>query len=278
MMTHEEIQADLSLLALGALDADERRAIEEHLRAGCQACERELASWNEIVGLMPLELGDAASPNLKSALLARVRPAPVGAKVIRLPRWVAVPLAAAAALLIAVGVSHDARLRGDLDAQRESAARLRAELDGAQGELKRIGRLLAEREQDVASLRAALASAEESLTLLQAPGLRLVRLKETPEARPAEGHVLFNPEGGRALFYGFELPPVPAGKTYELWWITDKQGPINAGLFHPDERGLSRVDTSVPTTAGAIQAAAVTIEPAGGTPKPTGPMVLLGKS
>jgi hypothetical protein len=34
----------------------------------------------------------------------------------------------------------------------------------------------------------------------------------------------------------------------------------------------------VPADAGAIKAAAVTIEPAAGVPKPTGPMVLLGKS
>ncbi len=275
-MTHEEIKDDLSLLALGTLDPDDQRVVEEHLRSGCPECERELAAWREVVGLMPLELGDTAAPNLKPALLERVRPQRARAKVFRLPRWTVVPLAAAAALLIAVGVARHARLQSELDAQRQLVAQIRAELDGAQGDLKRVSQALAEKEHDVASLRSALAAAEESLAIVQAPGLRMVKLKETPEQRPAEGHMLFNPDGGRALFYGFDLPPVPAGKTYELWWITEKEGPINAGLFNPNERGVGRVDTPVPTSAGAIQAAAVTIEPAGGTAKPTGPMVLLG--
>lgn len=282
MMTHEEIKADLSLLALGTLDPDEQRVIEAHLRDGCAECERELESWHEVVGLMPLELGNSDAPNLKSALLERVRPAsppasaPRTAKVIRLPRWSLVPLAAAATLVIAFGIVRMTGLQRALEEQRQLVARVQAELDVTQGELQRVSTALAAKENDVTSLRAALAAAQESLAIVQAPGLRMVKLKETPEQKPAEGHVLFDPRGGRALFYGFELPPVPQDKTYELWWITEKQGPINAGVFHPNERGLGRVDMPVPTDAGAIQAAAVTIEPAGGTEKPTGPMVLLG--
>ena len=71
---------------------------------------------------------------------------------------------------------------------------------------------------------------------------------------------------------------MPSDKTYELWWITEKDGPVQAGLFKPDERGLGRIEATIPTDAGAIQAAAVTVEAAGGVPKPQGPMVLLGNS
>jgi hypothetical protein len=139
-----------------------------------------------------------------------------------------------------------------------------------------VSATLAERENDVASLRTALSTAQESLSILQVRGLSLVALKETKDAPPAEGHVLVSPPTGRALFYAFDLPPVPPDKTYELWWITEKQGPVQAGLFHPDARGLGRVDATVPADAGAIQAAAVTIETAGGVAKPQGPMVLIG--
>jgi anti-sigma-K factor RskA len=279
-MTHDEIRGDLSSFALDVLDADERRAIEEHLHAGCAECERELASWQEVVGVMALAANDEKSPDFKPALLQRVH-APAAsskapAKVIQLRRWVAVPLAAAALAVLTIGVIRDVDLRGRLTGQRLISEGLRQELEVARGSLRQLEGQLAAKESDVASLRAALVAAEQSLAVVQAPNLRMVRLEQTPDAQPSRGHVLIDAESGRALFYAFDLAPLPAEKTYELWWITEKEGPVNAGLFRPDTRGVGRVEAAVPGSAGAIQAAAVTIEPAGGVSKPTGPMVLLG--
>ena len=36
---------------------------------------------------------------------------------------------------------------------------------------------------------------------------------------------------GTALIQVTGLPAAPAGKTYELWWITKESGPVKAGLF-----------------------------------------------
>jgi hypothetical protein len=247
MKTHDEIQADLSL-------EEDRRSVETHLSAGCDECARELAVWTEVVELVPLGLTESSAPDLKPALMRRVRGGLAPSSNVRwLPR-VAVPLALAAAAL-----------------------HLKRQLDEAGGRLETVARILTEREQDVASLRAALKTAQESLGLLQSRGLHLVRLSQTPDARPAEGHAIIGREAGRALFYAFDLPAVRENQTYELWWITEKEGPVNAGLFVPGPDGVGRIQSTVPTNAGAIQAAAVTIEPAGGVPKPTGPMVLIGK-
>jgi hypothetical protein len=160
--------------------------------------------------------------------------------------------------------------------QAEAIVSLQHDLETARGDFNRVSAALAQRETDIATLRAALAKAEEALSIVQRPGLNLVALKETKDQPPAAGHVLLSVPTGKALFYAFGLPPVPSDKTYELWWITEKDGPVQAGLFQPDERGLGRIDAAVPTGAGAIKAAAVTIEQAGGVPKPQGPMVLLG--
>ena len=270
-MTHEEIQADLSLFALDTLDADERREIEQHLATGCAVCQQELENWREVVGLMALDGQDAAPRNLKSQLLRRLRPA----QVIPLRRWAILPLAAAAVLIL--GIVRDRSMRSQLDEQVQLIAHLHSELGSAQGTLQRLTQELAAQENDLTSLRAALAAAHESLAVVQDPALRMIELKQTPDASPAEAHALIGSGTRRALFYAFDLPPAPTDKAYELWWITEKQGPVNAGVFHPDDRGLGRVEGVVPADAGAIQAAAVTIEPAGGVPKPTGPMVLLGK-
>jgi hypothetical protein len=126
------------------------------------------------------------------------------------------------------------------------------------------------RESDVAALRAALSDAAQSLALLRQPGLQLIALKETPDAPPAAGHVLVSAASGRALRYAFDPQAVPRDKTYELWWITGRAGPVRAGIFQPDERGVGRIEAEIPPDAGPIQAAAVTVEPAGGMSKPSG--------
>jgi anti-sigma-K factor RskA len=280
-MTHDEIQADLSAFALGALDPDEQREVEQHLAGGCVACQRELAAWREVVGIMPLATAEADAPNLKLALLQQLQPSARAAQVLPRPRRpsrliAALPLAVAALALLVFGVVRDTLMRGEVERQQQLVAGLRSKLDEADGSLQRLTTQLAAKEKDVASLRAALAAAEESLTIVRTPGLQLVYLKEAPKAPPAEAHVLISRDTHRALFYAFDLPPPPADKVYELWWITEKEGPVNAGLFAPNPQGVGRVDTTVPPDAGAIQAAAVTVEPAGGVPKPTGPMVLLG--
>ena len=272
-MTHEDIQADLSLFALDALDTDERGAIQEHLSSGCAACERELATWREVVGAMALNEHGGAPPDLKPALLQRLRPRPrLRVVPLRRPRrWVAMalPLAASVVAVLTFGVLRERALRRDLDTQRQVVIRTRNQLTAAQDTLQRLTQELAAKEEDLRALRAALAVVEE-------PGLQLAHLKQTPTAPPVEGHLLISATSGRALFYGFALPAAPPGKVYELWWITEREGPVDAGVFQPDAKGLGRVEATVPTEAGAIKASAVTIEPAGGVAKPTGPMILLG--
>lgn len=272
-MTHEDIQADLSLFALDALDPDERAAIQDHLSSGCATCQRELATWREVVGAMALNEQGSVPPDLKPALMQRLRPdtRPSVVPLRRRPRWVpiALPLAAAAVVLLTFGVVRYLALRRDLEAQRQVVMRTSNELAATQDALQRLTEQLAEKEQDVRALRAALAVVEE-------PGLQLAHLKQTATAPPAEGHLLISAKTGRALFYGFDLPPAPAGKVYELWWITEREGPLDAGVFQPDPKGLGRLEAAMPTEAGAIKATAVTIEPAGGVAKPTGPMILLG--
>src|SRR5580704_2254683 len=64
---------DFDLYALGALDGEEKQAFEAHLSA-CQACQKELAAAKQRV----LRLGLAAPavaprPQVKSALMEKVK-------------------------------------------------------------------------------------------------------------------------------------------------------------------------------------------------------------
>jgi anti-sigma-K factor RskA len=223
-MTHEDIQSDLALYALGSLDAEERQAIEQHLAAGCDSCAQELLAWREVVGMVPFEGPARAAPDLKAKLMVRVRAEakrdaakPVETtKVARRRIGWAVPFAAAALALLAFATYREIgwraerqRLAQERARQAEAIVSLQHDLETARGDFSRVSAALAQRETDIATLRAALAKAEEALSIVQRPGLNLVALKETKDQPPAAGHVLLSVPTGKALFYAFGLPPVP---------------------------------------------------------------------
>ena len=77
------------------------------------------------------------------------------------------------------------------------------------------------------------------------------------------------------VFTGTNLPPLPPGRTYQLWVVT-AQAPISAGLLTPDAQGGVSGTFATPVDIPTPVAMAVTIEPAGGVPAPTGDKYLVG--
>ena len=76
--------------------------------------------------------------------------------------------------------------------------------------------------------------------------------------------------------YAASLPPAGPGKTYQLWLVTPT-AKLSAGTFDPGTEGEATGRVEVPLESGPVLAAAVTDEPAGGSPQPTGTILLLGK-
>ena len=72
-------------------------------------------------------------------------------------------------------------------------------------------------------------------------------------------------EGDRAVLVVENMPPVPEGKTYQIWVIEDEV-PQPSGLFEPSEDSIAAV---VEHRLDEADAVAVTVEPEGGSPKPT---------
>ena len=74
-MDHAQIKELIPLKALSRLEGDEARAVDEHLAAGCDECERELASFNEaLAALAIVEDGgvEDSSQRIWSRLQARL--------------------------------------------------------------------------------------------------------------------------------------------------------------------------------------------------------------
>ena len=68
---------------------------------------------------------------------------------------------------------------------------------------------------------------------------------------------------------------LPSARVYQLWAIAGGQ-PISAGTFVPDAQGRYELVADVPSLLERPAALAVTVEPQGGVPSPTGPKYLLG--
>jgi anti-sigma-K factor RskA len=84
-------------------------------------------------------------------------------------------------------------------------------------------------------------------------------------AQGAKATLLVGPSGEAVLSVG-HLPPPPPGKTYEMWVIVGGKT-IPAGLLRGSLAALTR-----PVPPGA--SVAVSVEPASGSPQPTGPLLL----
>jgi len=73
------------------------------------------------------------------------------------------------------------------------------------------------------------------------------------------------------------VPPAGAGKDYQLWVIDPKHpAPVNGGLVPVNADGIARVSFAPDQPISKADKFAISLEPAGGVPKATGPIVLLG--
>jgi anti-sigma-K factor RskA len=78
------------------------------------------------------------------------------------------------------------------------------------------------------------------------------------------------------VFTAAHLPAAPPGRVYQLWFIAGKT-PVSAGLLaSPNAQGSLTTTIATPVDLPNPDALAVSIEPAGGSPGPTGDIYLIG--
>ena len=80
----------------------------------------------------------------------------------------------------------------------------------------------------------------------------------------------------RWTFFAHNLPAVREGREYQLWLVTTDERKIPAGTFRPDQGGNAVVQATYALPPDALAAVAVTEEPAGGLPQPSGAIIIAG--
>lgn len=127
------------------------------------------------------------------------------------------------------------------------------------------------------ALQIEIAEQRESERLLAAPDALAVAFAGTKKAPQARARLAFDRRTGRAVFFAYNLPPPPAGKTYQLWFIAGRN-PFSAGVFTTDAEGRAVLRSQTPSKASNASAFAVTLEDVPGSRKPIGAKVLRGST
>jgi Anti-sigma-K factor rskA len=124
------------------------------------------------------------------------------------------------------------------------------------------------------SLRAVVAERDQFVSALTGPKVSVVGLSAGATKSP-RALMFWDKATNRWTFIAHNLAPLQAGRTYQLWLVTASKK-ISAGTFSVNAGGDATVQATYALDANALKAVAVTEEPAGGMPQPTGAMVVVG--
>ena len=127
------------------------------------------------------------------------------------------------------------------------------------------------------ALRANIARERQLIAMLRDPTTKVVVLSGRDPAPGARARMFWNAQGGGLLVVA-GLPATPVGKTYQLWVIFAKNPPMSAGVFTVDATGAGSLHVLPRPGIGRVDMFAVTLEPTGGLPAPSGQMYLVGRS
>jgi anti-sigma-K factor RskA len=281
VVTHTDYKEMLAAYALGALDDGDVPLLEEHL-ATCADCRAEVAKWRETTGALALSIEAVEPPaELRSRILESIRSIPQNSGHRETVGRAAEAEGLRDAASNVIQMPPDARrrwsttLRFGAIAASVAILALAASLFVLWNRFNNLQRQY-EREHTAGEVLAKqVAEEREMREMLTAPGVRLTELSGLGPGQSARARVALDPQTGRAMLFAYNLPPAPAGKAYQLWFISDLKHPVPGAVFSPDAQGRAVLRDQAPEAGRNASIFAVTLEPSGGVAAPTGEKYLL---
>jgi anti-sigma-K factor RskA len=262
-MSEKELLELAPLYALGTLDGLDLEAFEKALPSN-PALLAEVRSFERTLALVAFG-DDPVAPS--KALRDRVLEKAPRVAAPRAARSMPIFLALAAAMIVGLGL-FAARLWTDRSETRDRLA-------ASESRAAAASEINAELRRELTLVQAHAAELESVNRLLAASDTRVLSLGATPTWN-GHGRAILNGAGENAALLVSGLARAPHGKVYQAW-ILAGGAPIPAGTFDVED-GVKLVWLKGMSPSLRIQAIAISVEPMGGVPAPTGTIVLLGKS
>jgi hypothetical protein len=237
-----------AVVVLDAADEDAARQVAEHA-AACPDCARRLAELQATAAALGLAVPQVEPPPaVRERLFATVAREPrrrprAGLRRLRLaPAWLA---AAAAFLVSVVALVWVAVLQTQL-------AALRTDMQVARDRAGRYDRVV---------------------DVLASDALAIRPLQPAVQTMPSRGMVYLDPDSGTGMVTCHDMPPVPAGHAYQVWFVRGSER-ISAGMVWPDRDGNGYTLIQVPKDVQSFDSIGLTDEPGSGSAWPTTPRVI----
>jgi anti-sigma-K factor RskA len=252
--------------ALGALDPEERAALEAHLATGCGECAKAVEEARWLVSQLAYAAPEAApSDMLKGRLMQTVRaeakaesgqekPHVIGPKPV-IPLWLWAGIAALV-LFSAYSAWNTHRLNIELRETNERARALAEERKRTEHEL--------------------WAAKREAMIMMDPTSVKIALWGQSahPQTLEAKWHAQLG------LCVMGEKVPMPTGNhVLQLWLIPKKEGakPMPSTMIRPDADGkFVLLVATPPESMDDIKSIAITEEPEGGSGWPTTPILWSG--
>lgn len=228
----------LPAFSIGCLDEGEAVTVREHL-AVCPSCRKELESFTAVSDALSL-LSPRSVPSAGLAQRITERSPAAGRISERGP---------------AAGSPHTRRQRGTIRPVWLAAAAALVVILAAANVIQLLGGT-----GGVPTPRG---------------GLTTAVLLGSPTAKDAYGTIVLDPEDNKGVLAVRGLPTLAPPLQYQLW--LGRGGELRgAGVFSVDADGYGSMILDVPKDFKDFRALSVTVEPEGGSPSPTGRVVMSG--
>jgi anti-sigma-K factor RskA len=243
-MDQERFEDLKDAYVLGALPEEERLEFERYLAAHPDL-QAEMEELSTVAGLLAFSVREQEpSPDLRRRIMDTVEAEAVQPRTSQRRSWLSRlweavgprDLALAAAAVLAIGLFSWSML-------------LQGEVRDLQGRVQSL----------------------QSQPQDQSQGPQMIALGGTGTEQGVRAE-LITLEGDRAVLVAENMPPAPEGKTYQIWVIKGDT-PQPSGLFEPRGDSIAAV---VENPVEGADAVAVTVEPEGGSRKPTTEPMLVG--
>lgn len=300
--TTEEKQEQAALYALGALSQHEAQAFEHQLGDSDSQVGEDLESFEKVVAALGY-MADSAEPppyllDVLNMRIQKEEQIPVPAPVLQFPErnnanaqpvipptnnvqpqsftpfpeakparkssvlsFIPWALAASFAVAAIVGLLFWRNAKLERDALKNQIATTQSQSEQLRNQITQEN----DKVFELARINQALRS----------PNSRVIELAGQEVAPTSTANIYWDTSSNQWVVAA-NLPPAPEGKVYQLWFVTP-DAKISAGLLKTNDKGHGFSVIDVPKDVTNVAAAAITLEPAGGSAQPTMPIYTVGK-